>query len=97
MFVLKSPLRDVTSCRLVWANIPGAASVPKSTAVHVKVGDRALDKVITAVPSPQSSADPGDYMAGKGHFFVMPNGVELYRPSNEMDEKVLFTPELSGV
>eukprot|EP00899_Mesostigma_viride_P018217 jgi/Mesvir1/26397/Mv16087-RA.1 len=51
VFLLKSPLRDVTSCRLVWANVPATAGVGLSTAVHVKVGDRSLDKVVTAVPA----------------------------------------------
>lgn len=101
VFLLKSPLRDVTSCRLVWANVPATAGVGLSTAVHVKVGDRSLDKVVPAVPAAPgpdiTSATAEDFMAGKAYFFVMPNGVELYRPAHEMDEKVIFTPELPGV
>lgn len=98
-FKLTSPVRDVETVRLVYAQIPAASDT--STAVSLRLGDRDVEKVQTAVPSrtassAEESMDPARYYGGKPHFVVVPNGVEVYTP-HLRDEVVAFVPPIPVV
>eukprot|EP00899_Mesostigma_viride_P026438 jgi/Mesvir1/697/Mv17309-RA.1 len=93
-FRLPHPIRGVKSCRLMWASTP--ATSPFSTAVYVKLGGVEINKVHAAIPQAASSLEPAQVYAGRGHFFIVPNGTETYVPMNERDDTVLFSPDLAS-